>query len=708
MTDPSARPETPPASTGFTFAKLVGFRRKLDAQRREEPDRPVVARLESEYAKKRAEVAAAEGVSEQEIEARVEAEIGGRGLLGRKRATVGPVGEAAQEGADAAADEEWVPEDDAVIGRAFRGSLVALAVVALVVLAIWLFLSRPAPERAEQAIEAAAPELVDTTTVSAPALPFREVTRDAGIDFTHYNGAYGDKLLPETMGGGGAFFDYDDDGDPDLLLVNAAPWPWAPDAAVRPTSALYVNDGAGRFRDVTAAAGLGATFYGQGVAVGDYDGDGDPDLFFTAVGPNRLFENRDGRFVDVTDRAGVAGERDAWSTAATFFDADGDGDLDLFVGNYVKWSKEVDFEVDYRLTGVGRAYGPPMNYQGSHSYLYRNEGDGTFRDVSEASGIQVVNPATGGPAGKALGVLPIDVDEDGAIDLLVANDTVGNFFFHNLGDGSFSEDGAAFGLAYDRMGNSTGAMGVDAARYRNDADLGFVIGNFANEMTSLYVSQGDPTLFADEAIGEGIGASSRAALSFGVLLLDVDLDGRLDLLQTNGHLEEEIDAVDPSQSYRQPAQLFWNAGPDSRSTFVPVPTEATGDLARPIVGRGSAYADVDADGDLDVALFQTGEPPLLMLNEQAQGHHWVRLKLVGRPPNRDALGARVALTAGGSTQYRQVNPTKSYLSQSELALTFGLGEADRVDRVEITWPDGTAQTVDGVPVDRVTTIEQAG
>jgi len=709
MTEPSPRPE--PASTGFTFDKLVGFRRKLDAQRQEDPDRPVVALLEREYAKKRAELAAAEGVSEEEVEARVEAEVAGRGLFGRRRPAAFPAagsGAAAAAGAESAeAEEEWVPEDDTVIGRAFRGSLVAFAAVALVVLGVWLFLSRPAPERAEQAIEAAAPELVETAA-EAPSIPFREITRDAGIDFTHYSGAYGDKLLPETMGGGGAFFDHDGDGDPDLLLVNSAPWPWAPDAAVRPTSALYVNDGAGRFRDVTAAVGLDRTFYGQGVAVGDYDGDGDPDLFFTAVGPNRLFENRDGRYVEVTDRAGVAGEPDAWSTAAAFFDYDGDGDLDLFVGNYVRWSKEVDFEVDYRLTGVGRAYGPPMNYRGSHSYLYRNDGDGTFTDVSEEAGIQVANPATGEPAGKALGVLPIDVDEDGALDLLVANDTVGNFFFHNQGDGTFSEDGAAFGLAYDRMGNATGAMGVDAARYRNDADLGFVIGNFANEMTSLYVSQGDPTLFADEAIGEGIGASSRAALSFGVFLFDADLDGRLDLLQANGHLEEEIDAVDPSQTYRQPAQLFWNAGSDARSTFVQVPAETLGDLARPIVGRGSAYADVDGDGDLDVVLFQTGDPPLLLRNDQALGHHWVRLKLVGRPPNREAIGARVALTTNGVTQHRQVNPTKSYLSQSELPLTFGLGQADRVERVDITWPDGTEQRVEAVPIDRVVTIEQPG
>jgi hypothetical protein len=675
---PASRERAP-----FDRKRLVRLRERIDQQQdRAAPE--VRERLEEEYSRRLAEVAAAQGLTAVELDRRVHAELYG--------------------------EEELVPVDDAVIGRALRLSLVALVAVAVVVAGMVWWLRRPAPVAAVQTLAPAAPEAVDRA-LAAPALPFAEITGRAGLAFTHHNGAYGDKLLPETMGGGGAFLDYDGDGDQDLLLVNSAPWPWGPDAAARPTQALYANDGTGRFTDVTAAAGLGHTFYGQGVAAADYDDDGDVDLFFTAVGANRLFENRGGRFHEVTGRAGVAGDPEAWSTGASFFDFDGDGDLDLFVCNYVQWSKEIDFEVDYRLTGVGRAYGPPTNYQGTHSTLYRNDGDGTFTDVSRAAGIEVANPATGQAAGKALAVLPVDADRDGWMDLLVANDTVGNFFFHNRGDGTFAEEGAVAGLAYDRMGNATGAMGVDAGYHRNDSELAFMIGNFANEMTSVYVAQGDPSLFADEAIGEGVGASSRLALSFGLLLLDVDLDGRLDLLQTNGHLEEEIGQVDPSQRYRQSAQLFWNAGPEARATFVEVPAATTGDLARPIVGRGSAFADIDLDGDLDVAFFQTGGPPLLLENRQQLGHHWLRIELVGDPAagvSRDAVGARLELTAGGVTQARQVMPTRSYLSQSERPVTFGLGPATAAERLVITWPDGSRQELGDLPADRRVVIRQNG
>jgi hypothetical protein len=601
-------------------------------------------------------------------------------------------------------EEQLVPEDDVVIGKAFRWSVFVILVLALIIAAIYLLLGRPDEAAPEVVIETEAPEEVQTE-IQAPPVRFSEITSQAGIRFQHFNGATGEKLLPETMGSGAAFFDFDGDLDPDLLLVNSTYWPHSQPTSPIPTPVLYRNQGAGQFEDVTSSMGLNHSLYGTGVAVGDYDGDGNIDVFLAAVGSNRLLRNEGTSFRDVTSSSGVGGGDNAWSTGAAFFDYDNDGDLDLFVCNYVRWSRDIDFEVDYRLTGVGRAYGPPTNYEGTLSYLYRNNGDGTFADVSTESGIEILNEATGAPAGKALGLIPIDADGDGWLDLFVANDTVQNFLLHNLG-GSFEEAGAFWGLAYGRQGEATGAMGVDAAYYRNDMELGFAIGNFANEMTSLYVSQGDPSLFADEAIVEGIGAPSRLMLSFGVLFLDYDLDGRLDVLQTNGHLESEINSVDPSQTYEQATQLFWNTGLDHRQGFLWVDPETTGDLAKPLVGRGSATADVDGDGDLDVVVTQAGQRAALFRNDQNSGHHWLRLKLRSPGPNVDAIGSRVELTAGGQTQRRQVMPTRSYQSQSELILTFGLGTLESIDSLSIVWPDGSVQNVAAPTVDQLHVIDQ--
>ena len=601
-------------------------------------------------------------------------------------------------------NEELVPEDDTVIGRAFRWSLAVFVVLAGgTALAVWVA-SRPDPEPPPEP----APKtrvLERRAEVDPPPVLWTDVTSDAGIIFTHTNGAVGEKLLPETMGGGCAFLDVDGDGDQDLLLVNSSHWPGPTgQGGPPPTMALYVNNGRGEFTDATRQWGLDVTFYGMGVAAGDYDGDGDPDLFLTAVGANRLLSNEGSTFRDVTAEAGVAGDPNEWSTSAGFFDYDNDGDLDLFVCNYVRWSRDIDFAVDYRLTGIGRAYGPPTNFEGTFPYLYRNDGDGTFTDVSAAAGLQVTNPATHVPVAKSLGVAFADVGGDGLIDVFVANDTVRNFLFRNNGDGTFDEVGGLCGVAYSSMGSATGAMGIDAAYYRNDGALGFGIGNFANEMTSLYVSQGMDWQFADESIGEGIGAHSRLALSFGLFFFDYDLDGRLDLLQTNGHLEEEINTIQPSQHYRQPAQLFWNAGPEARICFVQV--ESAGDLSRPIVGRGTAYADIDGDGDLDAVLTQVGGRPLLVRNDQALGHHWLRVRLVGAGGNRDAIGAWVEVTAAGGTQRRQVMPTRSYLSQVELPVTFGLGGATAVESLRVTWPDGSTQQVAVDTVDTTLVIEQ--
>ncbi|MDZ4779781.1 MAG: CRTAC1 family protein [Planctomycetia bacterium] len=605
-------------------------------------------------------------------------------------------------------DGEDAAVDDAVIGRALRGSLVVLVIGACVIAGVVYLRNRPKPAETK-ATPLAAPTVRDAPTIEPPTVKFTDVTQSAGITFRHVNGAYGSKLLPETMGGGCAFFDYDNDGDQDILFVNSMPWPDQPVAEGQPapTAALYQNDGKGNFADATESAGLNLTCYGMGVACGDYDGDGWVDLFISAVGKNHLFRNEQGKFVDVTDAAGVGGADAIWSTASTFFDYDNDGDLDLYVANYIEWSKEIDLAQDFQLVGVGRAYGPPRAFQGTFPYLYRNQGDGTFVDVSEAAGVQVRNKATKVPLAKSLGLAPVDVDRDGWLDLIVANDTVQNLLFHNRGDGTFEEVGAEAGVAFDTAGNARGAMGIDAGAFRNDGSLGVVIGNFANEPTALYVSNGKSLNFFDDAISNGIGPPSRLSLKFGVFFFDYDLDGRLDVLEANGHIEDEINRVQESQHYEQAPQLFWNCGAAQKSEFVLLSAEKCGeDFVKPMVGRGASYADIDADGDLDVLLTSVGGAPRLLRNDQQLGHHWLRLKLRGANGNRDALGARVTLTAGGVTQERQVMPTRSYLSQVELPITFGLGKADKVESLTVTWPDGKEQKVGDVKVDQLTEIEQ--
>jgi hypothetical protein len=602
------------------------------------------------------------------------------------------------------------PSRDAAIGKAFRRSLavigVLVAIVALV-LVIRLLGTPPQPEVPEADVDLS--RLLDTEPQPAPpAALFRDITRAAGIDFVHENGATGERMLPETMGGGVAWLDFDNDGDQDLLFVNSDTWPFARDpAAPRPRAlALYRNDGTGGFADASAEAGLGQdSFYGQGVAVGDFDGDGWEDLFITAVGANRLYRNVGGRFADATAAAGVAGSAEAWSTSAGFFDYDADGWLDLFVVNYVQWSREIDIEVDYRLAGIGRAYGPPTNFSGTQSYLYRNNRDGTFSEMGAAAGIHVSHPTTGQPVGKGLALVFADIDEDRDLDVVVANDTVRNFVFRNLGDGTFAEIGAEAGAGFDRNGLATGAMGIDAAHFANDEALAIAIGNFANEMSSFFVATGGSAEFSDETIIAGIGPGSRAALTFGVLFLDYDLDGRLDYLQANGHVENEINRVQASQRYRQPAQLFWNCGAACRQPFVLVPAEQTLGLAQPIVGRGAAYADLDGDGRLDLVLTQAGGPPLVLRNETATEHHWIRLQLVDQPPNTRAIGAEVRLEGPAGTQRRTVMPTRSYLSQVELPVTFGLGAATTAT-LTVRWPDGEEQVLRDLPADRLHVIRR--
>ena len=607
-------------------------------------------------------------------------------------------------------DDELAPTDDAVIGRAVRRSLLALFLIAAGAAAVFLVGECRPRKTAVREVAAEAPRATAAMpSAGAPqTLAFSDQTVGAGIDFVHSTGATGEKLLPESMGGGVAAFDADGDGDSDLLFVDSGRWPWSggPGAALR----LFRNDcraGTWRFVDVTAESGLGRVkLYGMGVAVGDVDGDARPDLLVTAVGENRLLRNiSEGgalRFVEMP-RSGVAGASSDWHSCATFFDLERDGDLDLFVCRYVRWSRGIDLDVDFRLTGVGRAYGPPTSYEGAHSALFENDGTGHFIDISGAAGLEVANPATGRPVGKALGVLAQDVDGDGWIDLVVANDTTANFYFRNLGDRRFEEVGTAAGLAFDRMGAATGAMGLDLGAFRDPGELAIAIGNFANEMTSFYVSQGDGQLWADEAIAAGIGAASRRALTFGILFSDLDLDGRLDLVAANGHLEGAIALVDPSQTYLQSAQLFWNAGPETRQTFALLPATAIGDLARPIAGRGIATADLDGDGDSDLVLTQVGGPPLLLRNDQTTGHHWLKVRLADPHGNRLGIGAVVELKADGRTQRRTVTATRGYLSQSEIVASFGLGDATGVEGITVRWPDGALQEVEASRLSAVDT-----
>lgn len=601
-------------------------------------------------------------------------------------------------------------EDDAVIGRAFMGSAIVFVLIGLIAgISYYVLTRKPATEIAIVA-PVEPPVVRELPKVIVPTISWVDITESAGIHFVHCSGAKGEKLLPETMGSGCVFFDFDADGDQDILLVNSCDWPGQNDAS-KPaaTLALYANDGHGTFSDATKSSGLDVTLYGMGAACGDYDNDGKVDLYISCLGRSRLYHNEGGRFVDVTESAGVGGNDKDWSTSCGWFDCDQDGDLDLLVCHYVEWSREFDLAQEFRLVGGNeRAYGRPQNFGGTFPTLFRNDGEGKFSDVSVESGFHVINPATSVPLAKSLGLVFEDFDGDGKLDCVISNDTVQNFLFHNVGNGKFEEIGAMAGVAFDPAGAARGAMGIDAAAFRNDASVGIAIGNFSNEMSALYVSRSRNLQFYDAAVANGFGPATRLELKFGVFFLDMDLDGRLDIFQANGHLENDIEKVQKSQRYEQPPQLFWNAGSQYNTEFIKCREQETGTaFQKPMVGRGASYADIDGDGDLDLLIMGCGQKPRLLRNDQKLNNHWSRVKLVGKSSNRDAIGALVELRIGDMAQYRRVNPTRSYLSQVELPVTFGLGLSDAIDRIVVTWPSGQQQTVLKPAVDQLLVIEEA-
>ncbi len=591
-----------------------------------------------------------------------------------------------------------------------RVKIVAAIAIVVVAAGVLYYIVRPNPDEPVKPPEVA--PIAKRETIRVPRVIFKEISAASGVHFIHENGADGRKLLPETMGSGCAFLDFDNDGHPDLLLVNSRPWPGGNEPV--PTMALYRNKGDGTFEDVTERVGLNVPLYGQGVCCGDVDNDGWIDIFISAIGGSKLFRNEGGqRFVDITAMAGVSGggywpdlSREAfynldkpipWPSSATFLDYDGDGLLDLFVCQYLTWSPKADLDNKFTLDGTTRGYGRPQQFVGTHCLLYRNLNGTRFEDVSERAGIHVFDREGIGsdarirPAAKALGVIVCDPDEDGWPDIVVANDTVRNFFFHNVPDPDggrrFHEKGSAAGLALAE-GNARGGMGIDWAEFLPGLRA-IQIANFANEPTTFFCQDRPKRLrFADLAVAVGISGPTLGPLKFGTFFFDYDLDGRPDILTNNGHLEPEIEKVQAGQKYAQSPQLFWNTGRRS-GCFEPVTADSAGpDLFVPLVGRGSAYADIDGDGDLDIVLANNGGPVRLLRNDQQLNHHWLRLTLEGdgKRSNRSAIGATVTLEAGGRTQTQVVTSGRGYLSQCELTLTFGLGTASIVDRVTIRWP----------------------
>ena len=528
------------------------------------------------------------------------------------------------------------------------------------------------------------------TPQADPEVPFSDRTRALGIDFRHQRGASAQKHLVETMGSGCALLDYDGDGRLDVLLINGGRTPDSPPFEPR-AHALYRNRGGGRLEEVTREAGLDLPAgYGMGVAVSDYDNDGDPDLYLTHFGPNRLYRNNgDGTFSDVTGRAGVAGAE--WSTSAAFFDYDRDGASDLYVVNYLDATFERNPPCE--MKGI-RAYCHPRHFAGVPDRLYRNLGDGRFREVSRSSGIL-------NPEGKGLGVVAADFDGDGWVDLYVANDSVRNVLLRNKGDGTFSDVTLLSGTGYNSQAQAEAGMGVDAADYDGDRLLDIFVTNYDLETNALYRYQGN-WLFGDERWRSGLARKDRFLLGFGAGFLDFDNDGDRDLLVVNGHVVDNIERIQPDLSHPQPDQLFENRG----GRFVEHEPFYRWSSRQPRVGRGAALGDIDNDGDIDVLISNCGAEPTLLINRVGARRNWIQLRLTGTDSSRDAVGTRLTLTTAEGEQSDQITAGGSYLSASDLRAHFGLGEAARVEEIRIRWPSGKEEVLKDIPANRILQVTE--
>lgn len=536
---------------------------------------------------------------------------------------------------------------------------------------------------------------------------FTDVTSQAGIDFRHETGMFGEKWMPETMGSGGGFLDFDGDALPDIFLVNSAEWPGR-ETGPPAHSRLFRNRGDGSFEDVsdeTGIADLTAGVYGMGAVFGDFDGDGDPDIYLTAVGENLLLRNTEGEFAKVRAAAGASGDSPeagapaAWSTAAAWLDADRDGRLDLFVCNYVRWTPETDLFTT--RDGVHKSYATPENYQGESCRFYRNLDGTRFADLTVEAGLS-------NPEGKALGVVVADFNDDGWPDIVVANDTQPNFLYQNNGDGTFTDIALSAGIAFDEFGRARAGMGVAVADVTGHGELSIVIGNFSNEPLSLYTPIGGG-VYQDLAGSARLTRPTLLPLTFGVAFVDLDLDGFEDLVAANGHIEPEIQRLNQDLTFEQRSQVFRNTG---RGSFVDVTERVGDDFSRPGVARGVAIADFDRDGDADVLITVNGGAPRLLRNDipsEARGN-WLRVALEGLLPNRGAVGAVATLYVGERASHMRVRAGSSYLSQSETnPILFGLGERTLADSLVIFWPtSGTTVRLDSLAAGQLYVVEERG